>query len=88
MEKLISVIIPVYNVLPYLRESLNSVINQTYRNLEIIIVDDGSFDGSSEICDEYAKLDCRIHVIHQERKGLSSTRNVGIDYMHGDYVAF
>lgn len=72
---LVSVIIPVYNVRPYLCESIDSVINQTYKNLEIIIVDDGSTDGSGELCDKYQQIDNRIRVIHQKNKGLSGTRN-------------
>ena len=87
MESLISVIIPVYNVLPYLREALDSVINQTYRNLEIIIVDDGSVDGSGELCDNY-KTDPRVKVIHQKNKGLSGARNTGLDLMTGEYTSF
>ena len=87
-QPLISIIIPVYNVLPYLRESLNSAIHQTYKNVEIIIVDDGSTDGSTAICDEYRK-DARVKVIHlPENSGLSSARNTGINLMTGDYVAF
>lgn len=88
MLPLVSVIIPVYNVKPYLREALDSVIHQTYRNLEIIIVDDGSTDGSGEICNQYQKSDLRIRVIHQANQGLSAARNTGLDTMHGDVVAF
>jgi len=85
---LVSVIIPVFNVAPYLEEALNSVLHQTYPNLEIIIIDDGSTDGSGGICDEFAQKDERIRIIHQENRGLSSARNVGLDLMTGDAVAF
>lgn len=84
---MVSVIIPVYNTLRYLRESLESVIHQTYQNLEIIIVDDGSTDGSESICDEY-KYDSRVRVIHQENRGLGGARNAGLDIMSGEIVAF
>ena len=67
---LVSIIIPVYNVAPYLRETLDSVVNQTYKDLEIIIVDDGSTDGSASICEEYASADKRIKLIRQSNKGL------------------
>ena len=85
---MVSVIIPVYNVAPYLRESLDSVICQTYKKLEIIIIDDGSTDGSREICDEYEKKDGRICLIHQNNKGLSAARNAGLDCITGDAIAF
>ncbi len=85
---LVSVIVPVYNVKQFLPESIESVINQTYRNLDILLVDDGSTDGSSEICDAYATKDSRIRVVHQENKGLSGARNAGLDIMNGDIVAF
>ena len=85
---LVSVIIPVFNVSPYLCEALDSVVNQSYSNIEIIIIDDGSTDKSGEVCDEYAKHDTRIKVIHQENQGLSAARNVGLDTMTGDAVAF
>ena len=85
---LISIIIPVYNVRLFLAEALESVINQTYKNLEIIVVDDGSTDGSGEICDNYAIRDDRITVIHQNNRGLSAARNKGLDIMVGKAVAF
>lgn len=85
---LVSIIIPVYNVEPYLHDALDSVIHQTYSNLEIIIIDDGSTDKSGKICDDFGKKDKRIHVIHQENKGLSTARNVGLDIITGKFVAF
>ena len=87
-EKLISVIIPVYNVQEYLIKCIESVINQTYENLEIILVDDGSTDKSTEICDKVKKNDSRIRVIHKENGGLSDARNVGIDNANGEYISF
>ncbi len=88
MNDLISVIIPIYNVEPYLRRCVDSVLAQTYRNLEIILVDDGSPDRCGEICDEYAKRDSRIKVIHKENGGLSDARNVGINVSCGKYLSF
>lgn len=88
LDPLVSVIIPVYNVRPYLIEALDSTLSQTYKNLEIIIIDDGSTDGSRAICDAYAEKDDRVVVIHQENKGLSAARNMGLDRMTGDLVAF
>ena len=88
MEPLVSVIIPVYQVLPYLQESIDSVLHQTYSNLEILIVDDGSTDGSGAVCDEYAKQDARVRVIHQENRGLSCARNAGLDAASGELIAF
>jgi glycosyltransferase involved in cell wall biosynthesis len=85
---LISVIVPVYNVEPYLRKCLDSIINQTYKNLEIILVDDGSPDNCGQICDEYAKKDDRIKVIHKENGGISSVRNAGLDVANGEYISF
>ena len=84
----ISVIIPVYKVEPYLRQCLDSVVNQTYRNLEIIIIDDGSPDNCGLICDEYAAKDDRITVIHKENGGLSAAWNDGIDASSGEWIAF
>ena len=88
MDDLISIIIPVYNVEKYLKECLESVINQTYINLEIILVDDGSTDGSGNICDEYKKRDPRIRVIHKENGGVSIARNLGLNYVNGQYIGF
>lgn len=87
-QALISVIIPVYNVEKYLHECIDSVINQTYKNLEIILVDDGSTDSSGEICDEYIEKDDRITVIHQKNGGLSVARNTGLSEANGNYVYF
>lgn len=81
-----SIIIPVYNTESYLRKCLNSVINQTYSNIEIIIVDDGSTDGSKNIYNEYAKKDSRILTFYKENSGLSDARNLGIQYSTGDYI--
>lgn len=88
MEDLISIIIPVYNVENYLERAVNSVINQTYTNLEIILIDDGSKDNSGLICEEVAKRDKRIKVMHQENSGLSVARNVGIKNATGKYIGF
>lgn len=87
-QKLISVIIPVYNVKLYLAESIESVIHQTLPCLEILLIDDGSTDGSGEICDRYSKVDQRIKVIHQKNRGLSAARNVGLNACKGEFVAF
>ena len=88
MNELVSIIIPVYNVKQYIYESIDSAINQTYKNIEIIIIDDGSTDGCKKICDDYSKKDNRISVFHQVNSGLSTTRNIGLDKVHGDYIAF
>lgn len=87
MDK-VSVIIPIYNVEKYLEECLDSVLGQSYTNLEIILVDDGSPDGCPAICDAYAKKDGRIIVIHQENGGLSAARNVGLDVCSGEWIMF
>ena len=84
----VSVIVPVYNVERYLSNCIDSILLQTYKNLEIILVDDGSTDNSPCICDEYAKKDGRIKVIHKQNGGVSSARNTGLDVMTGDYVTF
>ncbi|WP_278627387.1 glycosyltransferase [Thomasclavelia cocleata] len=88
MNDLISVIIPVYNVEKYLHRCVDSVINQTYSNLEIILVDDGSTDTSSQICDDYQKKDKRVKVIHKKNNGAATSRNIGLFNAKGDYIAF
>ena len=89
MEMVVSVIVPVYNVFPWLREAVDSLLCQTYSPLEIILVDDGSTDGSGAVCDEYAhRWPDRIRVFHQDNRGLSGARNTGLDSMRGDVVAF
>lgn len=87
-EDFISIVVPVYNVEFYLRKCLDSIINQTYKKIEIILIDDGSTDDSGKICDEYAKKDSRIKVIHKENGGLSDARNVGIANAIGKYITF
>ncbi|WP_338587255.1 glycosyltransferase [Clostridium baratii] len=88
MSKLVSVIVPVYNVEKYLDKCINSIINQTYRNLEIILIDDGSTDNSGKKCDYWAGKDRRIKVIHKENGGLSDARNIGIANAEGEYISF
>lgn len=88
MNSLVSVIIPVYKVENYLTVAVDSVANQTYKNLEIILVDDGSPDGCGKICDEYAEKDSRIKVIHKENGGVSSARNAGIKAASGEWIYF
>lgn len=85
---LVSVIVPIYQVEEYLQECIESIRNQTYSNLEIILVDDGSKDSCPQICDEYQKMDKRIKVVHQVNKGLAAARNKGIDIATGDYYVF
>lgn len=87
MNELVSIIIPVYNVDKYIRECLDSVINQSYKNLQIILVDDGSTDNSGKICDEYAVKDSRITVIHQENQGAGAAKNTGLDLVKGEYLS-
>lgn len=88
MNPLISIIVPVYNVEEYLSKCLDSIVNQTYKNLEIILIDDGSTDNSGIICDEYSEGDTRIKVIHKKNKGVSNTRNIGIENASGEYILF
>lgn len=85
---LLSIIIPVYNVEPYISKCLESVINQTYPYLDIIIVDDGSTDGSGQICDTYQNTDKRVRVFHKKNEGPSSARNMGLHYAKGEFIGF
>lgn len=85
---LVSVIVPVYNVKPYLKQCIDSIVRQSYSNLEIILVDDGSTDGCGKLCDELKLTDSRLVVIHQANKGLSAARNTGIQAAHGEYFVF
>jgi len=87
-DSLISVIVPVYNVAPYLQKCVTSILCQTYTHLELILVDDGSTDGSSELCDHLGAQDSRIHIYHQRNQGVSSARNLGIDVATGDFLCF
>lgn len=89
MEKIkISIIISVYNVVDYLADCLNSVLNQTFRDIEVLLIDDGSTDGSSELCDRFANIDGRIRVHHISNHGLAYTRNMGIKIANGEYIGF
>lgn len=84
----ISIIIPVYNTANYIEECLSSVVKQTYKNIEIIVVDDGSTDNSPAICDQWAQKDSRIKVLHQKNQGLSAARNAGLSIATGQYICF
>lgn len=88
MKDLISIVVPIYNVEQYLEKCINSIINQTYKNLEIILINDGSTDSSSTIIDKYKLIDSRIKVIHKENGGLSDARNRGIEIAAGKYITF
>ena len=88
MTPLLSVIVPVYNTKKYLGKCIDSILAQTYSDYELILVDDGSTDGSSEVCDEYAKKSEKIHVIHKENCGLLHTRKVGFDKACGEYISY
>ena len=85
---MISVIVPVYNVESYLGQCLDSILAQTYRDIEIILVDDGSTDGCPQICDAYREKDSRVVVFHTENQGLSTARNLGLDHAHGEWIMF
>lgn len=88
MNPLISVIVPIYNVEKYLARCVDSIVNQTYKNLEIILVDDGSPDSCPRMCDDYAKKDSRIKVVHKKNGGLSDARNAGMAVATGEYISF
>ncbi len=87
-QNLISIIVPVYNVENYIKECIDSILLQTLRSFELILVDDGSEDNSGRICDEYKEKDSRIKVFHKKNGGLSSARNMGLDEASGDYICF
>lgn len=88
MQKLVSVIIPVYNVVEYLQQSVESILNQTYESLQVILIDDGSTDGSSQLVDMMKKNDNRIKTIHKKNEGLSAARNLGLGLARGEYAYF
>ena len=85
---LLSIIIPVYQAKKYLGKCIDSILNQSFLDFELILVDDGSNDGSERICDEYTRKDNRIKVIHQINQGVSGARNTGLKYASGEYIAF
>ena len=85
---MISVIVPVYKVEPYLRQCVDSILDQSYEDLEVLLIDDGSPDNCSEICEEYARLDDRVKTFHTENRGLSSARNYGLQQAKGEFVGF
>lgn len=88
MEPLLSVIVPVYNVRPYIDECINSILTQSYRNVELLLINDGSTDGSGEVCDSWADKDSRVRVMHQENKGQAAARNCGLSQAKGKYLWF
>ena len=85
---MISIIVPIYNIVAYLSQCLDSLINQTFAELEIILVDDGSTDGCGELCDSYGRRDPRIVVLHKENGGLVSARKAGLKVASGQYIAY
>ena len=87
-NELISIVVPVYNVEKYIEKCVNSITNQVYNNLEIILVNDGSTDNSGKLCDSLSKLDDRIKVYHKENGGLSDARNYGVERANGKYIGF
>ncbi len=87
-HRMVSIIVPVHNVEEYLDKCISSIVKQTYKNIEVILIDDGSTDGSGKICDEYAEKDARVRVVHQKNSGVSHTRNSGIDLALGTFIQF
>ena len=85
---MISVIVPVYNTVNYVRYCVESILSQTMKDFELILVDDGSSDGSEKICDEYSKNNLNVISLHQKNKGVSAARNLGIEMASGDYIVF
>ncbi len=88
MKPLVSIIVPVYGTEAWLEQCVDSILRQTWRNLEIILVDDGSPDRCPEICDAYAEKDERVRVMHRQNAGVSAARNAGLDAAGGEYIAF
>ena len=88
MNDLITVMVPVYNVEKYLDKCVTSILNQSYKNLDVLLINDGSTDHSGDICDKYVQLDKRVRVIHKFNEGVSKTRNQGIEYAKGKYLVF
>lgn len=88
MNSIISIIIPVYNAEKTLSRCVNSILNQTFQDWELLLIDDGSTDRSGELCDEYASKDQRIKVFHKTNGGVSSARNIGLDYAKGEWITF
>ena len=88
MDELISIIVPIYNVEKYLRQCLDSIMNQTYQNFECLLINDGSPDNSANICREYVDKDSRFKYFEKENGGVSSARNLGIEYSKGEYITF
>ena len=86
MATIFSIIVPVYNTKPYLRKCIDSILDQSYKDFELILVDDGSTDGSSDICDEYSSSDNRVTVIHKTNEGAASARKTGLQVAIGEYV--